>query len=68
MRCPALVQVAAHDVVTPRAVAEKAAARMAEATVHVYDCGHFEPCVEPLFETTVAHQLDFLATHVPIAS
>jgi uncharacterized protein len=53
--CPALVQIAAHDTVTPRGVAEKAAARMARSTVHVYDCGHFDPYVEPYFATTVGH-------------
>ena len=63
--CPALVQIAAHDAVTPRAAAEKAAARMARSTVRVYDCGHFEPYVQPYFATTVADQLDFLASHVP---
>ena len=64
--CPALVQIAAHDAVTPRAAAERAAARMRDATVHVYDCGHFDPYVAPFFETTVAHQLAFLASHVPV--
>lgn len=64
--CPALVQIAAHDAVTPRDVAEKAAARMANATVHVYDCGHFDPYVEPYFASTMKHQLDFLAAHVPV--
>ena len=64
--CPALVQIASHDAVTPRAVAEKAAARMARSTVHVYDCGHFDPYVEPYFDTTVADQLAFLTTHVPV--
>ena len=66
VRCPALVQIAAHDAVTPRAVAEKAAARMTDATVHVYDCGHFDPYVEPLFETVVGHQLAFLERYVPV--
>jgi hypothetical protein len=60
------VQIAAHDAVTPRSVAEKAAARMADATVHVYDCGHFDPYVEPHFATTLADQLAFLTNHVPI--
>jgi pimeloyl-ACP methyl ester carboxylesterase len=66
--CPALVQIAAHDAVTPRGVAERAAARMANATVHVYDCGHFDPYVEPHFTTTITDQLAFLAAHVPTAS
>lgn len=65
--CPALVQIAAHDAVTPRAVAEKAAARMAHSTVHVYDCGHFDPYVAPYFDTTVADQLAFLTKHVPVS-
>jgi pimeloyl-ACP methyl ester carboxylesterase len=62
--CPALVQVAAHDAVTPRRVAERAAAKMARSTVHVYDCGHFDPYVEPLFEQVVSDQLAFLRDHV----
>lgn len=64
--CPALVQIAQHDAVTPRAVAEKAAAKMSRSTVHVYDCGHFGPYVEPHFDTTIAHQLAFLTAHVPV--
>ena len=64
--CPALVQIAADDAVTPRAVAEKAAARMADATVHVYDCGHFDPYVEPHFARTLRDQLAFLTTRVPV--
>lgn len=64
--CPALVQIAAHDAITPRAVAERAAARMARSTVHVYGCGHFDPYVEPFFDTTITDQLAFLALHVPL--
>ena len=64
--CPALVQIAAHDAVTPCAVARKAAAKMARATVHVYDCGHFDPYVEPHFATTIADQLAFLEANVPV--
>jgi pimeloyl-ACP methyl ester carboxylesterase len=64
--CPALIQIAAHDAVTPRAVAEKAVARMVDATVHIYDCSHFDLYVEPYFATTFADQLAFLATHVPV--
>jgi pimeloyl-ACP methyl ester carboxylesterase len=64
--CPALVQIAAHDAVTPRAVAEKAAARMTKATVRVYDCHHFDPYVEPIFATSVGDQLAFLDLNVPV--
>jgi pimeloyl-ACP methyl ester carboxylesterase len=66
VRCPALVQIAEHDAVTPRHVAQKAAGRMTDATVHVYDCGHFDPYVEPYFDTTITDQLDFLTTHPPV--
>ena len=65
--CPTLVQVAAHDAVTPRRVALRAAHAMARPTVHTYDCGHFDPYVEPYFSTVVADQLAFLAANVPVA-
>lgn len=65
--CPALVQVAARDAVTPRGVALRAAHAMARPTVHTYDCGHFDPYVEPFFSTVVADQLAFLAANVPVA-
>lgn len=64
--CPALVQIAAHDAVTPRRVAERAAAKMPRSTVRVYDCGHFDPYVEPHFDQVVSDQLDFLRTQVPV--
>jgi fermentation-respiration switch protein FrsA (DUF1100 family) len=67
VRCPALVQIAKHDAVTPRHVAQKAAERMGDATVHIYDCGHFDPYVEPYFDTTITDQLNFLTTHVPVS-
>jgi hypothetical protein len=38
---------------------------MANPTVHTYDCGHFDPYVDPLFSTVVADQLAFLRKHVP---
>ncbi|WP_204163346.1 alpha/beta hydrolase [Nocardioides gilvus] len=65
--CPALVQIAAHDAVTPRRVAERAAAKMSQSTVHVYDCGHFDPYVEPHFDQVVSDQLAFLRAHVPVS-
>ena len=65
--CPALIQLAAHDAVTPRRVALRAAHAMARPTVHTYDCGHFDPYVEPFFSTVVADQLAFLAANVPVA-
>ncbi len=66
VRCPALVQIADADAVTPRHVAEATAARMADATVRVYSGGHFDPYVEPLFTSVIADQLAFLRQHVPV--
>ncbi|SDJ39648.1 Fermentation-respiration switch protein FrsA, has esterase activity, DUF1100 family [Frankineae bacterium MT45] len=63
--CPALVQIAERDAVTPRDVAVRSARKMARATVRLYDCGHFEPYVEPLFSSVIADQLDFLRLNVP---
>ncbi len=65
--CPVLVQIAQHDAITPSAVAEKAAGRIAQATVHVYDCAHFDPYVEPNFSQVIGDQLAFLEAHVPIS-
>ncbi|MDR6174222.1 fermentation-respiration switch protein FrsA (DUF1100 family) [Nocardioides zeae] len=63
--CPTLVQIVADDAITPTGVARRAAARIPRATVHVYDGGHFDPYVAPLFPTVVADQVDFLRHHVP---
>lgn len=64
--CPALIQIADEDAVTPRHVAEATAALMAAPTVHVYPGGHFDPYVEPLFTAVVDDQLAFLREHVPV--
>ncbi len=66
IRCPALVQIADADAVTPRHVAEATAARMANPTVRVYSGGHFDPYVEPLFTKVMADQVAFLRQHVPV--
>ncbi len=63
--CPTLFQIAAHDAITPRRVAERAALRVRNATVRVYECGHFDPYTDPLFETIVADQIEFLLQQVP---
>ncbi|MEH3034720.1 MAG: hypothetical protein PGN07_12020 [Aeromicrobium erythreum] len=63
--CPVLVQIVAQDAITPRAVAERAAARIRRSTVRVYDGGHFDPYVAPLFDRVVADQIEFLTRHVP---
>jgi dienelactone hydrolase len=61
---PALVQLAKDDVVTPYEVALKAARRIPKGEVLSYECGHFDPYVDPLFDTVVGDQLDFLRRSV----
>jgi pimeloyl-ACP methyl ester carboxylesterase len=57
---PTLVQIAKHDVVTPYEVAIKAAQKIPGAEILTYDCGHFEPYVDPFFDSVVGAQIDFL--------
>ena len=64
--CPALVQIARNDAITPCAVAERAARRIPRATVRIYDCSHFDPYVEPDFSGIIADQLAFLEENVPV--
>jgi len=61
---PSLVQLAKGDAVTPYEVALKAAQRIPQGEVLSYDCGHFDPYVDPLFDTVVSDQLDFLQRSV----
>ncbi len=63
--CPTLIQIAENDAITPRAVAEKVASRIKQATVRTYDCSHFDPYVEPTFSNVIADQLNFLRENVP---
>jgi pimeloyl-ACP methyl ester carboxylesterase len=57
---PTLVQVASQDVVTPVKVATKAAERIPGAEIRTYECSHFEPYLDPFFDTVVGDQIDFL--------
>ena len=66
VRCPALIQVAGEDALTPAVEARKAAVRMPDATVKTYQGQHFDVYVEPLFDSVVADQLEFLRTVAPI--
>ena len=65
---PTLVQIAERDTVTPFEVAIKAAKKLAKGEIRTYDCQHFEPYLEPYFDTVIADQLAFLTTHVPAAT
>ncbi len=58
---PTLVQIAKRDVVTPYEVAMKAAKKIPNAEILTYDCGHFEPYLDPFFESVVGAQIEFLA-------
>ncbi len=62
---PTLVQIAEKDDVTPFDVAMKAARRLPKGEIRTYDCQHFEPYLEPYFDTVIADQIAFLTTHVP---
>lgn len=64
--CPALIQVARDDALCPAAEGRKAATRMARATLKTYPGQHFEVYVQPLFETVVADQLEFLRSVAPM--
>ena len=64
IKVPVLVQLAAKDDVTPIDKAQAVARRIPKGEVHTYDCGHFEPYLDPYFETIVAAQVDFLDRHV----
>ncbi|MBJ7288438.1 MAG: alpha/beta hydrolase, partial [Williamsia sp.] len=64
--CPALVQVASSDNIAPAAAAAKVAASIPRSTLRRYDCGHFDPYVDPFFPTVVADQLAFLRDTVPV--
>jgi dienelactone hydrolase len=63
---PTLVQIAERDTVTPFGVALKAARRIPRGEVKTYDCQHFEPYLDPYFDTVIADQLAFLGKHVPL--
>lgn len=57
---PILVQVGSKDTTTPASGALKSCRGAKTATLKTYDTGHFEPYVDPLFETIIGDQLTFL--------
>ena len=61
---PTLIQLAKHDIVTPYNIAMKAAKRIPNGEIRTYDCGHFDPYLEPHFDAVIADQIDFLNRHV----
>jgi uncharacterized protein len=61
---PALLQLAKQDIVTPYDAAMKIVRRIPNAEVLSYDCQHFEPYLEPHFDTVATDQIEFLKRHV----
>jgi uncharacterized protein len=57
---PTLVQIAIQDVLTPHKTAMKTARRIPGVEILTYDCGHFEPYLDPFFESVVGAQIEFL--------
>ena len=64
LRVPVLVQLATKDDVTPIDKAQAVARRIPKGEVHTYDCAHFEPYLDPYFDTIIDHQIGFLDRHV----
>ena len=61
---PVLVQLAAKDDVTPIDKAQAVAHRIPKGEVHTHDCGHFDPYLDPYFDSIIAEQIAFLDRHV----
>lgn len=60
VHCPALIQVCRRDSVAPASAAVATARRMGRRTeLKLYDCGHFDIYVGPVFERAVRDQLVF---------
>jgi fermentation-respiration switch protein FrsA (DUF1100 family) len=70
IRCPILFCVADDDLVTPPALALKAAERAPRAELKRYPIGHFDVYTGEPFERAVADQTEFLTRHLlrPAAS
>ena len=67
VKCPALILICDRDSVAPPAAAAKAAARMQNAEVKHYPVGHFDVYRDEAMRTSLADQLRFLQTHLPVA-
>jgi NADP-dependent 3-hydroxy acid dehydrogenase YdfG/fermentation-respiration switch protein FrsA (DUF1100 family) len=60
LKVPVLVQVATKDQTTPPGAALKAARQAPLGVLKTYDIGHFEPYVDPAFNSIVGDQIEFL--------
>nr|WP_296770849.1 alpha/beta hydrolase [Rhodococcus sp. (in: high G+C Gram-positive bacteria)] len=61
---PTLVQLARRDDVTPIDTALAVARRIPNREIITYDCGHFDPYLDPHFDTIIGDQIDFLRHHI----
>ncbi len=64
IKVPVLYAVARYDDVTPAVHALAAAEKTPHHQIKIYNCGHFDPYMPPLFDTVAQDQLDFLKAHV----
>lgn len=68
IRCPLLVCVAEDDAIAPAAPALRAAARAPHHEVRRYPGDHFDIYQGPVFDQTMADQVEFLRRHLRLAS
>lgn len=66
--CPALILICEQDTVAPAKAAEKAAAKMPQAEVRRYPVGHFDVYRDAAYQRSLADQLSFLNTHLPVSA
>jgi uncharacterized protein len=65
LKCPVLLQIGEHDVVTPPAVIERCARKVGRrAEVRRYPAGHFDVYVEPWLSPNIDDQVAFLRRHL----
>jgi len=62
---PTLIQAGTHDQLTPTSASRKVARRIARSEFKTYPCGHFDPYIDPHFDSVVTDQIRFLQAHVP---
>lgn len=60
LNMPVLIQVGTEDLTTPAQPAIDNCPKYPNVLLKQYDCGHFQPYVEPLFASIIADQIAFL--------
>lgn len=64
LRCPVLLSLATHDVITPPRRAERLVRRAPRVEVRWYDARHFESFAPPASDAMLADTTDFLRRHL----